>query len=35
MAFFLDEIDGCLWDYLRQTDKKVVLYGMKSEAKRS
>lgn len=28
MAFFLDEIDGCLWDYLRQTDKKVVLYGM-------
>lgn len=28
MAFFLDEIDGCLWDYLRQTDKKIVLYGM-------
>lgn len=28
MAFFLDEIDGCLWDHLRQTDKKIVLYGM-------
>ncbi len=28
MAFFLDEIDGCLWDYLRSTDKKIVLYGM-------
>ncbi len=28
MAFFLDEIDGCLWDYLKQTDKKIVLYGM-------
>ena len=28
MAFFLDEIEGCLWDYLRQTDKKIVLYGM-------
>ena len=28
MAFFLDEINGCLWDYLKQTDKKIVLYGM-------
>ena len=28
MAFFLDEIDSCLWDYLRQTEKKIVLYGM-------
>ncbi len=28
MAFFLDEINSCLWDYLRQTDKKIVLYGM-------
>ncbi len=28
MAFFLDEIDSCLWDYLRTTDKKIVLYGM-------
>lgn len=28
MSFFLDEIDGCLWDYLRQTKKRIVLYGM-------
>ena len=28
MAFFLDEIEECLWDYLRETDKKIVLYGM-------
>lgn len=28
MAFFLDEIDSCLWDYLAETDKKIVLYGM-------
>lgn len=28
MAFFLDEIDSCLWDYLKATDKKIVLYGM-------
>ncbi len=28
MAFFLDEIDSCLWDHLRQTEKKIVLYGM-------
>lgn len=28
MDFFLDEIDSCLWDYLRQTDKKIILYGM-------
>ena len=28
MAFFLDEINSCLWDYLSQTDKKIVLYGM-------
>lgn len=28
MSFFLDEIDGCLWDYLAATPKKLVLYGM-------
>lgn len=28
MAFFLDEIKDCLWDYLHETDKKIVLYGM-------
>lgn len=28
MAFFLDEIDDCLWDCLRRTEKKIVLYGM-------
>lgn len=28
MSFFLDEIQSCLWDYLRDTDKKIVLYGM-------
>ncbi len=28
MAFFLDEIDTCLWDYLAETKKKIVLYGM-------
>lgn len=28
MSFFLDDIDSCLWDYLRQTKKKIVLYGM-------
>lgn len=28
MAFFLDEIDTCLWDKLAHTDKKIVLYGM-------
>ena len=28
MAFFLDEIDSCLWEYLASTDKKIVLYGM-------
>lgn len=28
MAFFLDEINTCLWDYLAQTNKKIVLYGM-------
>lgn len=28
MSIFLDEIDGCLWDYLRQTKKRIVLYGM-------
>ncbi len=28
MAFFLDSIDSCLWDYLAETDKKIVLYGM-------
>lgn len=28
MAFFLDEIDSCLWDHLARTEKKIVLYGM-------
>ena len=28
MAFFLDEIDSDLWEYLRGTSKKIVLYGM-------
>lgn len=28
MAFFADEIDSCLWEYLGGTDKKIVLYGM-------
>ncbi len=28
MAFFLDEIKDCLWDYLAGTTKKIVLYGM-------
>ncbi|MGN1119354.1 MAG: FkbM family methyltransferase [Oscillospiraceae bacterium] len=28
MAFFLDEIQTDLWEYLAQTDKKIVLYGM-------
>lgn len=28
MAFFLDEINTCLWDHLAQTNKKIVLYGM-------
>ena len=28
MAFFLDEINDCLWDYLKTTEKKIVLYGM-------
>ena len=28
MAFFLDEINTCLWDHLSQTNKKIVLYGM-------
>lgn len=28
MAFFLDDIDFDLWEYLQQCDKKVVLYGM-------
>lgn len=28
MAFFLDDINECLWDYLKSTDKKIVLYGM-------
>lgn len=28
MAFFLDEIDFDLWEYLQQCDKKIVLYGM-------
>lgn len=28
MAFFLDEITSDLWDYLQQTEKKIVLYGM-------
>ena len=28
MAFFLDEINECLWDRLGSSDKKIVLYGM-------
>lgn len=28
MAFFLDEIQNDLWTYLKDTDKKIVLYGM-------
>lgn len=28
MAFFLDEIEGDLWTYLKSTDKKIILYGM-------
>ena len=28
MAFFLEEIDRDLWTYLKDTDKKIVLYGM-------
>lgn len=28
MAFFLDEINECLWDKLKSTSKKIVLYGM-------
>lgn len=28
MAFFLDDITGDLWTYLKNTDKKIVLYGM-------
>lgn len=28
MAFFLDDIDTCLWDILARTKKKIVLYGM-------
>ena len=28
MAFFLDDIDRDLWTYLKDTDKKIVLYGM-------
>lgn len=28
MAFFLDDINSDLWEYLKFTDKKIVLYGM-------
>ena len=28
MAFFLDDITGDLWTHLKDTDKKIVLYGM-------
>lgn len=28
MAFFLDGIDSDLWEYLQQSNKKIVLYGM-------
>lgn len=28
MAFFLDDIESDLWSYLKDTDKKIVLYGM-------
>lgn len=34
MAFFLDEINECLWDYLAKTDKKIVLYGMGNGAEK-
>lgn len=28
MSFFIDDIQSGLWDYLKQTKKKIVLYGM-------
>ncbi len=28
MGFFIDDIESGLWDYLKQTKKKIVLYGM-------
>lgn len=28
MVFFIDDIESGLWDYLKQTKKKIVLYGM-------
>ena len=28
MAFFIDDIDFDLWEYLQQCDKQIVLYGM-------
>ena len=28
MGFFIDDIQSGLWDYLKQTKKKIVLYGM-------
>ena len=28
MSFFLDDINDCLWNYLKCTNKKIVLYGM-------
>lgn len=28
MGFFVDDIESGLWDYLKQTKKKIVLYGM-------
>ncbi len=28
MSFFLDDINDCLWNYLKSAKKKIVLYGM-------
>lgn len=28
MGFFIDDIESGLWDHLKQTSKKIVLYGM-------
>ena len=28
MAFFIDDLDFDLWEYLQQCDKQIVLYGM-------
>ena len=34
MDFFLDEINESLWDYLKSSDKKIVLYGMGNGAEK-